>query len=100
MAVYMKQGGQWLYDHPTSDIVGVKDPDGSEFFFARTSRFGSFFDTTNQNGTSNTARMMTFNNSDVANTGISMASNSHFSVNILRNRHLRQGQRLHLLFLQ
>jgi hypothetical protein len=24
MAVFMKQGGQWLYDHSTSDIVGVK----------------------------------------------------------------------------
>lgn len=39
MACYMKQGGQWLYDHSTSDIVGVKDPDGSEFFFARTSNY-------------------------------------------------------------
>jgi hypothetical protein len=81
MAVFMKQGGQWLYDHSTLDIVGVKDPDGSEFFFARTSRFGSFFDTTNQNGTANTARTMTFDNSDAANTGVSMASNSKFSVN-------------------
>ena len=43
MSVYMKQGGQWLYDHSTSDIVGVKDPDGSEFFFARTQRLHLLF---------------------------------------------------------
>lgn len=30
---FMKQGQPWLYDESSGDIVGVKDPDGSERFF-------------------------------------------------------------------
>jgi hypothetical protein len=30
---FMKQGQPWLYDETTGDVVGVKDPDGSERFF-------------------------------------------------------------------
>lgn len=41
-------GAPWLYDESTGDIVGVKDPDGSEFFFARSPDMGLFFDDTNQ----------------------------------------------------
>jgi len=32
---FMKSGLPFLYDDVTGDIVGVKDPDGSEHFFAR-----------------------------------------------------------------
>lgn len=82
MAVYQKTSGSpLLYDTVTGDIVAVKDPDGSEFFFARASIFGSFFDTTTQNNpVANTKNTMTFNNTDAANTGVSMASNSKFSI--------------------
>jgi hypothetical protein len=31
---FMKSGQPWLFDDATGDIVGVKDPDGSERFFA------------------------------------------------------------------
>ena len=80
MAVFMKQGGQWLYDHSTLDIVGVKDPDGSEFFFARTARFGSFYDTTSQNGVPNVAKVITFNTTGAEGSGVTKVSNSKFSV--------------------
>ena len=30
---FMKQGQPWLYDETTGDVIGVKDPDGSERFF-------------------------------------------------------------------
>jgi hypothetical protein len=30
---YMKSGQPWLYSDATGDIIGVKDPDGSERFF-------------------------------------------------------------------
>lgn len=42
------QGAPWLYDETTGDIVGVKDPDGSEFYFQRAPYLGLFLDTTNQ----------------------------------------------------
>lgn len=42
------QGAPWLYDEVTGDIVGVKDPDGSEFYFQRAPYIGLFYDTTDQ----------------------------------------------------
>jgi hypothetical protein len=49
MSVRQKYGGSpWLYDEATGDIVGVKDPDGSEFLWSRRSYLGLFYDTTNQ----------------------------------------------------
>jgi len=54
------QGAPWLYDETTGDIVGVKDPDGSEFYFQRAPNYGLFFDTTNQTG-STSGTVMTFN---------------------------------------
>ena len=48
-------GAPWLYDETTGDIVGVKDPDGSEFYWSRSARIGSFYDTTDQTNTANTA---------------------------------------------
>ncbi|MGL4265197.1 MAG: SGNH/GDSL hydrolase family protein [Afipia sp.] len=34
MAIIQKQGQPWLYDDATGNIVGVKDPDGQDRFFA------------------------------------------------------------------
>ncbi len=48
MSARLRTGSAFLYDSDTDDIVGVKDPDGSEFFFARAPRLGLFFDTTTQ----------------------------------------------------
>jgi len=44
----LRHGSAFLYDDATDDIVGVRDPDGSEFFFARAPRLGVFFDTSTQ----------------------------------------------------
>lgn len=53
-------GAPWLYDEATGDLVGVKDPDGSEFYWQRVPRIGLFYDTTDQtDGLGATA--MTFN---------------------------------------
>lgn len=48
MARQKYQGAPWLYDETTGDIVGVKDPDGSEFFFQRVPYLGVFTDMTDQ----------------------------------------------------
>lgn len=44
----LRHGSAFLYDDVTDDIVGVRDPDNSEFFFARAPRLGLFFDTSTQ----------------------------------------------------
>lgn len=47
MSVYQKtQGSPFLYDQTTNDIVGFKDPDGSELMLAR--NYGMFQDNTTQ----------------------------------------------------
>jgi len=43
----LRHGQTFLYDD-NDDIVGVRDIDGSEFYFARKPDLGLFFDTTNQ----------------------------------------------------
>lgn len=53
------QGAPWLYDETTGDIVGVKDPDGSEFYFQRVPYLGVFTDMTDQTDGSG-ALAMTF----------------------------------------
>jgi hypothetical protein len=48
MSVRQRSNSAFLYDADTSDIVGVRDPDGSEFYWARAPRLGVFFDTSTQ----------------------------------------------------
>jgi hypothetical protein len=48
MGVSTKLYSTFLYDTDTGDIVGVKDPDGSEFLWVRAPRLGLFFDTSGQ----------------------------------------------------
>lgn len=63
MAVFQKyQGSPFLYDHTSGDIVGVKDPDGSEFFFDRAKAHGVFLSTETQTDGVASATAMTFNN--------------------------------------
>lgn len=52
-------GAPWLYDEPTSDLIGVKDPDGSEFYWQRKPRIGLFYSTQDQTDGADTP--MTFN---------------------------------------
>jgi len=72
-------GAPWLYDETTGDIVGVKDPDGSEFYWSRSARIGSFYDTTDQTNTANTAKAITINTTDISR-GVSIASGSRITV--------------------
>jgi hypothetical protein len=44
----LRHGSSFLYDENSADIVGVRDPDGSEFYFQRVPNLGVFFDTTTQ----------------------------------------------------
>jgi hypothetical protein len=67
MSVRQKYGGSpWLYDEATGDIVGVKDPDGSEFLWARRAHLGLFYDTTDQTDGSG-ATPMSFNTAPIQN---------------------------------
>lgn len=63
--VKQKHGGShWLYDEATGDIVGVKDNDGSEFFFQRVPRIGLFYSTQDQSD-GDGATAMSFNNAPI-----------------------------------
>lgn len=72
-------GAPWLYDETSGDIVGVKDPDGSEFYFARAPRIGSFYDTTDQSGVANQANAMGFNTTSMSR-GVSVVEASKIYV--------------------
>lgn len=48
MTVRQRSNSAFLYDAATSDIVGVRDPDGSEFYWQRVPKIGAFFDTSTQ----------------------------------------------------
>ena len=65
------QGAPWLYDETTTDIVGVKDPDGSEFFFSRAGNYGLFRDMSDQSASINTPTAITFDTTIISN-GISI----------------------------
>lgn len=71
-------GSPFLYDADTGDIVGVKDPDGSELLFMKIPHTASFYDTTHQSATANTATAMTVNQTSIAR-GISLVSGSRFT---------------------
>lgn len=49
-----------MHDAATGDIVGVKDPDGSEFFFARAANYGVFYDLSDQTASVNTPAAIRF----------------------------------------
>lgn len=72
-------GAPWLYDETTGDIIGVKDPDGSEFYWSRLGRIGSFYDTTDQAIAANTAAAVIFNTVDVS-SGVTLVSGSRMTV--------------------
>jgi hypothetical protein len=72
MAVFQKYGGApWLYSHSTSDIVGLKDPDGSEFFFSRAGNYGLFRDMSDQLASVNTPTAIEFDTTLISN-GVSI----------------------------
>jgi hypothetical protein len=60
----LRHGQTFLYDD-NDDIIGVRDIDGSEFYFARKPDLGLFIDTTNQTDGSG-ALPMTFNTTAIS----------------------------------
>ncbi len=81
MAVIQKSAGNpWLYDEATGDIVGIKDPDGSELMFARAKTYGAFQDNVTQtNAGATSANAMLLRTTDFA-SGVSIASNSRITI--------------------
>lgn len=77
MSVQKYAGAPWLYDESTGDIVGIKDPDGSEYYFVKA--HGIFADTTDQTASINTATVMTLNTTERA-YNVSLLFNSRISV--------------------
>lgn len=68
-------GTPWLYDETTGDIVGVKDPDGSEFYFAREGNYGLFRSMVDQTASVNTPKPIEFDTPLIQN-GIVLANDS------------------------
>lgn len=56
----LRHGQTFLYDD-NDDIVGIRDIDGSEFYFARKPDLGVFFDTSNQSAFGGFVSTMFFN---------------------------------------
>lgn len=78
MSARQRSNSAFLYDEATGDIVGVRDPDGSELYFQRVPRLGVFFDTTTQTDGAG-AVAMTFNTQAVSR-GITRAEGSKIYV--------------------
>ena len=76
---YLKQSGPWLYDNASGDIVGFKDDDGSEVYFARAATYGSFYDIADQTADEDEATVIDLGETDIAN-GISIADGSKITV--------------------
>ena len=80
MPVFQKYpGSPWLYDTANGDIVGVKDPDGSEQLFARIPLVGAFHSEVLQTASVNTATALQFATTDISH-GITVVDNTKISV--------------------
>lgn len=80
MTIVQKYSGSpFLYDADTNDIVGLKDPDGSELIIMRVPHVASFYDTTHQTASANTATAIGCNTTDISR-GISVVSGNRFTV--------------------
>lgn len=76
----MRSGEPWLYDNVTGDLAGVKDPDGSEFYWQRIPNAGAFHDTTTQSAAAiNTGYALTLNATDLAR-GLTVVDGSKLTV--------------------
>ena len=71
------QGSPFLYDETTGDIVGLKDPDGSEFYFARAADYAYFSDSNTQTALANTPTVMSFD-TPVITDGITLSGGTKF----------------------
>ncbi len=78
MARQKTANSPFLYDETTGDIVGFKDPDGSETIFARAMRSGAFFDNTDQTD-EDTPTAMSFSTAVLQN-GVTLVDGTKFTV--------------------
>ena len=78
MARLLRPNSYFLHDETSGDIVGFKDPDGSEVYFGRASHSGLFFDSTNQSDT-DAPTVMTFSTAAHEN-GITLVEGSKITV--------------------
>ena len=79
MARLLRPNSYFLHDEASGDIVGFKDPDGSEVFFARAATYGAFCDVSDQTASVNTATAMECDTTEIS-SGISMVDNSKITV--------------------
>ena len=85
MSIYQKTSGSpFLYDTATNDIVGLKDPDGSEAMFPR--NYGMFQDNTTQTNAGALAdpveaNIMSFDTTDFA-YGVSISGSDNDKIKI------------------
>lgn len=73
------QGCPFLYDETSSDIIGIKDPDGSELLIMHVPHIGYFYDTTDQAAAANTATAVTFN-TPVLSKGVTLVDNTKITL--------------------
>ena len=76
---YLKQGTNFLYDSTTNDIIGIKDPDSGEKYFAIVAHAGAFHSEDTQTASINTATNMEFPATDIS-SGITVASDTRLTV--------------------
>lgn len=79
MGTRLRSNSTFLYDDVSGDIVGVRDPDGSEFLWARAPRLGVFFDTTDQSDGVGGVTPMTFNTNPISR-GVTVVDGSKIRV--------------------
>lgn len=80
MSVIQKSANNpWLYDSVTGDIVGIKDPDGSELLFMRIPHIGAFYDAGDQTALVDTATAMTCDTVQISR-GITVVDQTKFTV--------------------
>ena len=78
MARQLRANSYFLHDETTGDIVGFKDPDGSETIFARAMRSGAFFDSTDQTD-EDTPTVMSFSTATLQN-GVTLVEGTKVTV--------------------
>lgn len=79
MTFQKAHGAPWLYDNETGDLVGVKDPDRSEFYWMRIPHIGSFYDVLDQSASVNTATAMLLRGVAISR-GVTIVDNSKITI--------------------
>ena len=78
MARLLRPNSYFLHDEASGDIVGFKDPDGSEVYFARAAKSGMFISSEDQSD-DDTPTTMTFNGTVLSN-GVTVVDTTKVTV--------------------